>query len=134
MNTENIWGTVQMFISVLGGIIGWFLGERDAFLYSLIAFVVLDYITGVLGAIIKQELSSRTGAKGICRKILIFVVVSVGHIIDTQISEGSVLRTAILFFYISNEGISILENIIAIGVPVPRKLQDILAQLQKKND
>lgn len=134
MNIPNAGDTVHIFISVFGGILGWFIGERDAFLYTLIAFVLLDYITGILGAIIKKKLSSNVGAKGICKKILIFIVVSVGHIIDTQlIGKGSALRTAILFFYISNEGISILENTIAIGLPVPDKLKNILAQLKERD-
>lgn len=96
---------------LIGGWVGWHLGGMDGFLYALIIFVIADYITGITVAIINRELSSEIGYRGIFKKILIFILVGIGHVIDTQIiGDGSVLRIAIIFFYCSNEGISMLEN------------------------
>ena len=104
-------------------------------LFALIAFVVIDYITGVMCAISDKKLSSAVGFKGICRKVLIFALVGGGHILDTRvIGAGSVLRTAVIFFYLSNEGISLLENAAHLGLPVPKKLKDILEQLHKRSE
>lgn len=136
---KEIWNWIQTALAAIGGFMGWFLGGSDGFLYALIAFVVIDYITGVLCAIIDKNLCSKIGAKGIFKKILIFMLVGVGHILDTYIlgfagNEGaSVLRTAVIFFYLSNEGISILENAGHIGLPIPQKLKDILKQLHDKD-
>lgn len=131
---KEIWNWIQKILSVIGAFMGWFLGGMDGFLYALIAFVVIDYITGVLCAIIDKNLCSKIGAKGIFKKVLIFVLVGVGHIIDTNVlkSGGSALRTAVIFFYLSNEGISILENATHIGLPIPEKLKDVLKQLHGK--
>ena len=108
---ESIWAKIQLAITVLGGALGYFLGGLDGLLIALIVFVVLDYITGVMVAIIDKTLSSEVGFKGIFRKIIIFCLVGVAHIVDANISgTGSGLRTAIIFFYLSNEGLSILEN------------------------
>jgi toxin secretion/phage lysis holin len=116
--------------------IGWFLGGVDSFMYTLIAFVVIDYITGVLRAVVEKKLSSRIGAHGIAKKVALFLVVGVGHLIDNYLFKitGTPLRTAVIFFYIANEGISFLENATAIGLPVPKKLKDVLAQLHGKGD
>ena len=104
-------------------------------MYALIAFVVIDYITGVMCAIADKSLSSAIGFKGICRKVLIFALVGVGHILDTQvIGNGSVTRTAVIFFYISNEGVSIIENAVHLGLPVPQKLKDVLEQLHERGE
>lgn len=127
---KDVWNWMQGVIAVLGGFLGWFLGGLDGFLYALIAFVVIDYLTGVMCAIVDKKLSSDVGFKGLFRKILIFVMVGVGHLIDTQvIGDGSVLRTAVIFFYLSNEGVSLLENAAHLGLPIPQKLKDVLAQL-----
>lgn len=132
---KEIWTWIQIALAGIGGFFGWFLGGFDGFLYALLAFVVLDYITGVMCAILDKKLSSEIGFKGIFKKVLIFVMVGIGQIIDTQlIGNGSVLRTAIIFFYCSNEGVSLLENASRIGLPVPQKLKDILAQLHDKGD
>lgn len=132
---KEIWTWVQVAIAAIGGFFGWFLGGLDGFLYALIAFVVLDYLTGLMCAIVDKKLSSEIGFRGIFKKVLIFVMVGIGHIVDTQIiGDGSVLRTAIIFFYCSNEGVSLLENASRIGLPVPQKLKDILAQLHNKGD
>lgn len=132
---KNVWNWIQVALSALGGGIGWFLGGLDGFLYALIAFVVIDYITGVMCAIVDKKLSSNVGFRGIFRKVLIFVMVGVGNLIDTQlIGSGEALRTAVIFFYISNEGVSLLENAAHIGLPIPEKLKDVLAQLHNRTD
>jgi len=132
---KSIWISVQLGLATIGGFLGWFLGGLDGFLYALVAFVVLDYITGVMLAVLEKKLSSEIGAKGIFKKVLIFTLVGIGHIIDSHIiGDGSVIRTAVIFFYLSNEGISILENASKIGLPIPEKLKDILSQLGDKED
>ena len=126
--------TMQYVISVIGGFVGWFLGGVDRFLYALLVFVVVDYLTGLMAAYIQKKISSEVGFRGICRKVAIFCLVGIAHILDAQvIKTGSVLRTAIVFFYLSNEGISILENITVIGLPVPQKLRDVLEQIREKD-
>ena len=132
---KEIWTYTQMVIAGIGGWFGWFLGGYDGFLYALIAFVVLDYLLGVLCAIIEKHLSSDVGAKGIFKKVVIFYLVGVAHIIDQNIiGDGDVLRTAVIFFYLSNEGISIIENATRLGLPVPEKLRDVLEQLKDGGD
>jgi toxin secretion/phage lysis holin len=107
----------------------------DGFLYALLAFVILDYITGVMVAAIQKKVSSEVGFKGICRKVLIFILIGMANIVDVQIiGNGSAIRTAVIFFYLSNEGISILENTAIIGLPVPQKLKDVLEQLKDHSD
>ena len=116
----------MVFIAI-GGWLGWFLGGYDGFLYSLIAFVVIDYLLGVMCAIIEKHLSSDIGARGIFKKVVIFSLVGVAHIIDQNIiGDGSAIRTPVIFFYLSNEGISILENATRLGLPIPEKLRNIL--------
>ncbi len=132
---KQIWTAIQTAFTALGGFIGWFLGGADGFMYALIAFVVIDYITGVLCAIADKSLSSGVGFKGICRKVLIFVLVGIGNIIDVYVlGDSSVLRTAVIFFYLSNEGVSFLENASRLGLPIPDKLKDVLSQLHGKGD
>jgi toxin secretion/phage lysis holin len=117
----------------IGGGLGWFLGGCDGLLYALVLFVVVDYITGVMCAAADHKLSSEVGFKGICRKVLIFLLVGIGHVLDTQIiGTGSVLRTAVIFFYLSNEGISLLENAGHLGLPIPEKLKLVLEQLHDR--
>jgi toxin secretion/phage lysis holin len=133
MNMKDIWNTVQLCITGIGAWIGWFLGGCDGLLYALVAFVTIDYITGVMCAVEDKKLSSSVGFRGICRKLLIFLLVGVAHLLDTHvIGSGSVLRTAAVFFYISNEGVSILENAAHLGLPVPKKLKEILEQLHSR--
>lgn len=127
--------TVQIGFTAFGGFLGWYLGGWDGFLYALTVFIVIDYLTGLMCAILEKKLSSEVGFRGIFKKVLIFALVGVGHIVDTQIiGDGSVLRTAVIFFYLSNEGISIVENAVRIGLPVPQKLKDVLLQLKTKGD
>lgn len=130
---KDVWNVVQVVFAAVGGGIGWFFGELDGFFYALLAFVVIDYLTGVMCAIADRSLSSEVGFRGIFRKVLIFVMVGAGHILDAQvIGSGDALRTAVIFFYISNEGVSLLENTAHIGLPVPEKLKDALAQLHDR--
>ena len=127
---KSLWINIQIVITAVGGFLGWFLGGYDGFLYALITFVIVDYLTGVMCAILEKRLSSEVGAKGIFKKVLIFTFVGVANIIDSQlIGDGSAIRTAVIFFYLSNEGISLIENASRIGLPIPQKLKDILAQL-----
>lgn len=130
---KQIWSGIQIAFSALGGFLGWFLGGVDGFLYALIAFVVIDYLTGVMCAISDKNLSSAVGFKGICRKVLIFALVGIGNIVDVYVlGQGGVLRTAVIFFYLSNEGVSILENSTHLGLPIPNKLKDVLEQLHDR--
>ena len=108
--------TMQYVFAGIGGFMGWFLGGLDGFLYALLMFVVIDYATGLMAAFVQKKVSSEVGFKGICKKVAIFCLVGIGHVLDTQvIQNGSVLRTAVIFFYLSNEGISIIENVALIG-------------------
>ena len=130
---KEFWNTIQVICTGVGGWLGWFLGGCDGLLYALVLFVVVDYITGVMCAAADHRLSSEVGFKGICRKVLIFLLVGIGHVLDTQIiGTGSVLRTAVIFFYLSNEGVSLLENAGHLGLPIPEKLKVVLEQLHDR--
>ncbi len=130
---KEFWNTIQLIFSAVGGWLGYFLGGCDGLLYALIAFVMIDYITGVMCAIINKQLSSEVGFKGIFRKVLIFLLVGIANIIDVQvIGTGAVLRTAVIFFYISNEGVSLLENAGHLGLPIPEKIKTVLEQLHDR--
>ena len=130
---KEFWNTVQCVFTAVGGWLGYFLGGCDGLLIALVVFAAVDYITGVMCAINDQKLSSEVGFRGICRKVLIFILVGIANILDVEvIGTGSVLRTAIIFFYLSNEGVSLLENAAHLGLPVPTKLKDVLAQLHDR--
>ena len=130
---KEFWNIIQLIFAAVGGWLGWFLGGSDSLLYALLAFVTLDYITGIMCAIVDHKLSSAVGFKGIFRKVLIFALVGIGHILDTQvIGTGSILRTAVIFFYTSNEGVSLVENAAHLGLPVPEKLKNVLEQLHDR--
>lgn len=127
---KEFWNTIQLIFAAIGGWLGYFLGGCDGLLYALIAFVVIDYLTGIMCAISDHTLSSEVGFRGICRKVLIFLLVGIANILDVHVlGNGSVLRTAVIFFYISNEGVSLLENAAHLGLPVPEKVKDVLEQL-----
>lgn len=129
---KEFWNGIQLVFAVIGGWLGWFLGECDGLMYALIAFVIADYVTGVMCAVSEKRLSSEVGFKGICRKVLIFVLVGMANILDMHvIGTGCVLRTAVLFFYISNEGVSVLENAGHLGLPIPERLLNVLEQLHE---
>ena len=132
---KEFWSMIQLVIAAIGGWLGWFLGGCDGLLFALVAFAVVDYITGIMCAIVDRKLSSAVGFRGICKKVLIFTLVGVAHILDTQIiGTGSILRTAIIFFYLSNEGVSIIENAAHIGLPIPEKLKTVLQQLHNRSE
>jgi toxin secretion/phage lysis holin len=131
---KNITNILRTIFAAFGGFVGWFMGGVDSFMYALITFVVIDYVTGVMAAVLERKVSSEIGFKGIFKKILIFIMVGIGNIIDVHlIKNGSAIRSTVIFFYISNEGISILENSAKVGLPIPQKLKDILEQLNKEN-
>ena len=132
---KEFWTTIQVVFAGIGGWLGWFLGGCDGLLYALLAFVVIDYIIGIMCAVVDKKLSSKVGFKGIFKKVLIFALVGVGHILDTRIiGAGSVLRTAVIFFYLSNEGVSLLENAAYLGLPIPQKLKSVLEQIHDRSE
>lgn len=132
---KEIWNMIQLAFVAIGGWFGWFLGGFDGFLYALVVFMAIDYLTGLMAAVVEKKLCSEVGFRGIFKKVLIFLFVGIGSVIDKQIiGEGSVLRTAVIFFYISNEGISILENALRIGLPIPQKLRDALNMLKSEEE
>lgn len=130
---KEFWNTIQIVFTGIGGWLGYFLGGCDGLLYALLAFVVIDYLTGIMCAINDHTLSSEVGFRGICRKVLIFLLVGIANILDVNIiGYGSVLRTAVIFFYISNEGVSLMENAAHLGLPVPKKIKAVLEQLHDR--
>lgn len=130
---KEFWNTIQLIFTAVGGWLGYFLGGCDGLLIALVIFAVVDYITGVMCAVADKKLNSEVGFKGICRKVLIFLLVGIANILDVQvIGTGSVLRTAVIFFYLSNEGVSLLENAAHLGLPVPEKLKEVLEQLHDR--
>ena len=130
---DLIWAKIQAVITVIGGWLGYFLGGLDGLMIALVIFVVLDYVTGIMCAIADKKLSSSVGFKGICRKVLIFLLVGVAHIVDLHVvGSGSVLRGAVVCFYLSNEGVSLLENAGYLGLPIPEKIKTVLEQLHDR--
>ena len=127
------WFWIQIAFAGVGGFLGWFLGGADGFLYTLLAFISVDYITGLMCAVHDRKLSSKVGWSGIFRKVSIILLVGVGALIDRYVlGHDHIMRTAIIFFYLSNEGISILENAVLLGLPVPESLRDMLSQLRER--
>ena len=132
---DLIWTKIQIAITALGGWLGYFLGGLDGLLIALLVFVALDYVTGVMCAISDHRLSSSVGFRGICRKMVIFMLVGIGHILDVHVvGTGTALRTAVICFYLSNEGISLLENASHLGLPVPDRLKTILEQIHGRSE
>ena len=130
---KEFWTSIQMVLTAVGGWLGWFLGGCDGLLIALIIFMAVDYVTGVMCAVVDKRLSSTVGFKGIFKKVLILMLVGIAHMLDAAvIGTGSVLRTAIIFFYLSNEGVSLLENATHLGLPVPEKLKAVLQQLHDR--
>ena len=130
---KEFWNLIQFICTAIGGWLGYFLGGCDGLLFALVVFAVADYITGVMCAISDKKLSSHVGFKGICRKVIIFMLVGIAHMIDVNvIATGSILRTAVIFFYLSNEGVSLLENAGHLGLPIPEKLKVVLEQLHDR--
>ena len=132
---DIIWAKLQMAIAAVGGWRGYFLGGMDGLLTALLIFMAVDYVTGLMCAVVDKKLSSEVGFKGIFKKVLIFALVGIGHILDTRvIGSGSVMRTAVIFFYLSNEGVSLLENAAYLGLPIPQKLKSVLEQLHDRSE
>jgi len=132
---DLIWTKVQIAATAIGGWIGYFLGGKDGMLIALVVFMALDYITGLMCAIMDKKLSSAVGFKGICKKVLILMLVGVANILDVHVvGQGSALRGAVIAFYLSNEGLSLLENAAYIGLPIPDKLREILEQLHNRDE
>ena len=132
---KEFWNLCQFLFTAAGGWLGYFLGGCDGLLLALVLFAVADYITGVMCAVADKKLSSEVGFKGICRKVIIFMLVGIAHVIDVNvIATGSVLRTAVIFFYLSNEGVSLLENAAHLGLPIPEKLKIVLEQLHDRSE
>lgn len=128
---RDVWKFLQFSFMIIGGWIGYIIGDFDGFMFALVVFMTLDYLTGVVDAIMKKRLSSDIGFKGLLRKMMIFVIVIIGNVIDVYIiKEGATIRTAVIFFYLANEGISILENVTEIGLPIPEKIKDVLLQIK----
>lgn len=123
--------TVKLVLSAVGGFMGSLFGELDGLLYALLVFLMIDYLTGVMAAIVEKRLSSTIGFKGIFKKMMLLFLVSLAHMMDTYIlKESGIVRTTVIFFYLSNEGLSILENAVRIGLPIPEKLTILLKSIQ----
>ena len=132
---DIIWSKIQMGLTALGGWLGYFLGGMDGMLIALIVFMTLDYVTGVMCAVVDKKLSSEVGFKGIAKKVLILMLVGVANVIDLYvIRDGAAVRGAVIAFYLSNEGVSLLENAGHLGLPIPDKLKAILIQLHGRED
>ena len=132
---DLIWAKVQMAITVIGGWLGYFLGGMDGLLTAQIIFMVIDYVTGIMCAIADKKLSSAVGFRGIFKKVLIILLVGVAHIVDLHVvGSGNALRSAVVCFYLSNEGVSLLENAAHLGLPIPEKLKTVLEQLHNRDD
>ena len=132
---DLIWTKLQIAITAIGGWLGYVLGGMDGLLIALVVFITIDYITGIMCAVIDKKLSSAVGAKGIFKKVLILMLVGIANVIDVHVvGTGSALRGATVCFYLSNEGLSILENTVHLGLPVPEKLKDVLSQLHNREE
>ena len=132
---KEFWNMIQAVFTMVGGWLGYFLGGCDGLLFALVLFVAMDYITGVMCAAADRKLSSEVGFKGICRKVLLFLLVGMANVLDVNvIGTGSVFRTAVIFFYLSNEGLSLLENAGHLGLPIPAKLKAVLEQLHRQSE
>lgn len=126
---------IDSIAGAVGAVLGFMYGEVSGLFWALIAFMALDYITGVIVAVIEKRLSSEVGFRGLAKKFLILVFVAVGHIADTYILGGTpAAMSAVMLFYIANEGISIIENAAALGLPVPKKLTSIMEQIKNKSE
>ncbi len=130
---REFWNSIQFVFTMIGGWLGYFLGGCDGLLYALLIFIICDYITGVMCAVSDKKLSLAVGFRGICRKVLIFILVGIANVIDINVlGQVGVLRTAVIFFYISNEGLSLIENSAHLGLPIPNKLKEVLEQLHDR--
>ena len=129
------WDTIVKSVSgAIGAVIGFLYGEVNGLFIAIISLMVLDYITGILCAIVTKTLSSEVGFRGLVKKFVILIVIAVGHLVDAYvIGTGSAVMSAVMLFFAANEGISILENAAILGLPIPKKLKDVLEQLKDKD-
>ncbi|KWZ97969.1 toxin secretion/phage lysis holin [Anaerococcus hydrogenalis] len=124
---------IRIIFTLFGSCLGFFLGDMDIFIYTLLAFVICDYLSGIIRAGFERKLSSKVGFKGIFKKIMIFIIVGIANLCDKNLVQNqAMIRSAIIFFYIANEGLSILENSLAIGLPIPEKLEVLLEQFKEE--
>ena len=132
---DLVWAKLQMAFSVIGGWLGYFVGGVDGLMTALLIFMILDYVTGLMCAVADKKLSSAVGFKGICKKVLIVMLVGVAHVVDMYVvGSGNALRSAVVCFYLSNEGVSMLENAAHLGLPIPEKLKIVLEQLHDRSE
>ena len=130
---RNFWTMMKTAFAAVGAWLGYFLGGNDGLLYALLVFVIVDYITGVMCAIEDRKLSSAVGFRGLCRKVLTFLLVGIAQVLDVHVlNQPGVLRTAVIFWAIANNGLSILENAAHLGLPVPEQLKQVLEQLHNR--
>lgn len=135
ISLQQLWLRIKLVLSLIGGALSTLVGGMDGLMIVLLACMIIDYLTGVMHAILEKQLSSAVGFKGICKKVLIFVMVGVAHLLDVHILGGvGALRSAVICFYLSNEGVSMLENAARIGLPIPDTLRDVLAQLHRREE
>ena len=131
---RDFWTMMKTAFAAVGAWIGYFLGGNDGLLYALLVFVIVDYITGVMCAIEDRKLSSAVGFRGLCRKVLTFLLVGIAQVLDVHVlNQPGVLRTAVIFWAIANNGLSILENAAHLGLPVPEQLKAVLEQLHNRD-
>ncbi|MEL7610729.1 MAG: phage holin family protein [Bacillota bacterium] len=130
----SVFDWLSSAFAAIGGVLVWFFGPWDALIMVLVAFVVTDYITGLVNAALHHTLSSEIGFKGLWKKVLIFFIVGIGSLLDTVIPmTNGALRATLCLFYIANEALSILENAGAVGLPLPEKLRTMLEQIKRKS-
>ena len=136
LKTDNIpkWQTITDCIAAaVGAAVGFLFGEANGLLYALLAFMAIDYVTGVISAAVMHKVSSKAGFVGLAKKLLILSFTAMGHIADNIILGGTpAVMSAVMLFYMANEGISIVENAAALGLPVPKKLKDMLDSLDEE--
>ena len=126
---------IHTITAAICGIFGFLYGKADGLIYALLVFIILDYVTGLTVACINKKLSSDVGYKGIAKKGVILIIVSIGNIVDIYIlGGGAVCRSTVIGFYLANEGISILENAGNLGIPLPKKLVTVLKQIKNDNN
>ena len=128
---DNLLNYSKGVVAIVGTALTWLFGAWDTVLMVLVCFMALDYCTGVVRAFINKEVSSDIGLKGIARKTVILIVLIVAVLLDRLLNTGTwVFRTIVCYFYIANEGISLLENCAGLGLPVPESIQNALVQLK----
>ena len=132
---KEFWNVIKVALAAVGAWLGYFLGGSDGLLYALLVFVIVDYLTGVMCAIEDRKLSSAVGFGGLCRKVLTFLLVGIAQVLDVHVlNQPGVLRTAVIFWAIANNGLSILENAAHLGLPVPEQLKAVLEQLHNRSE